>query len=125
MPDCGFVDSVEPLFHPWKGADEDETDRQQQNRFASEKLPEIARGPLARGPRDQPQDAHAEDEDTDRRWPDISGNESTTHVATLASDGVWTIRQSNSRWCRPMHPKPDTGACASPRGGPGATPAEH
>ena len=45
MPDCRPVDPVEPLFHPRQGADQHETDRQQQNRLAAEKLPEVTREP--------------------------------------------------------------------------------
>ena len=124
MPDRGPVDPVEPLLDPRQGADEHETDRQQQDRFAAEKLPEVAPGRLARGPRDEPQDAHADDEDADRRRPDISGDESTTHVRNPSQR--WRLDDPSIELAlvQAMHPKPDTGACASPRGGL-ATPAEH
>ena len=53
MPDRGPVDPIEPLLHPGQGADEHETDREQQDRFAAKKLPEIAPGRLACRPGDE------------------------------------------------------------------------
>lgn len=86
MPDRSTVDPVEPLFHPRQRADQYETDRQQQNRFRAQKLPDIAPGRPACGPRNEPQDAHAADKDADRRRPNLSGDESATHVRNPTSE---------------------------------------
>ena len=42
MPDRCTVDPVEPLLHPRQRADQDETDRQQQNRLRAQKLSDVA-----------------------------------------------------------------------------------
>ena len=80
MPDRGPVDPVEPLLHPGQRADEHEPDREEQDRLGAQQLPDIAAGWLSGGPGDDPQDDLGEDEDADRRRPDLAGDESPVHA---------------------------------------------
>ena len=79
MPDCRLVDPVEPFLHPRQRADQHEADRQEQDRLGAQQLPDVARGGLPGGPRDDPEDGLGEDEDADDRRPDLAGDESPVH----------------------------------------------
>ena len=79
MPDRRAVDAVEPLLHPGQRADQHQCDRQQQNRFAAEKLPDVAPRRFSRRTGDKPEDGHRADQDADRRGPNITGGEFDLH----------------------------------------------
>jgi hypothetical protein len=94
MPDRGTIDSVEPFLDPRQRADQNETDRQQQDRLSAEELPNVTACWLPRRPRYQPQDGHPAHKRADRRRPRLPGDESAVHGWTL-------LRQTGTTRSRP------------------------
>ena len=100
MPDRSPVDPVEPFLDPWKRADEDEGDREQQDRLRTQELSDIASGRFSRGSSDEPHEAPDAHEEHDRRGPDFPSDEAPAHTehATPSPD---CVRASSTQWSAP------------------------